>query len=909
MALSPTQALSYAAETRRREMPASVALIILTGGIAAAIMHGPGPVGWAAVTSLLLIFDAELYRRLERAEVAVEGPVLAGLSIWAFASSAFYASLPIALWLSGHAAGAAAAIVMWVAGVVRHFSRGASGALGVALAGGAPPALALMAAPFLIAFMTTQPDWDLAVIAAIGGGALMAYVTFARVSAQNAENLLREKEVGEDVQRTLAQLVFEQGGVAAVLVDRSGRVLAMSKGMRDGLSVEGSTGKLEDLIPWSPAKWRDAFNRAMLGEHVKHEEDDAETARGHVWFSWEAHPWRAASGEICGVLAYGRGITQLVQAREAAAANEERLMVALEASGSFVWEVDFKNKSINWQGDPAPLYGGPITYQQFMENTSPFLHDEDRVALDIYFKAIVDGAHGSIEHRVVRDNGDVRWVCIWARRVNNSKGGLRKITVLSTDITERKRQEAEFIAAMQRTEAALKAKRALFADIGPTGEAGDPFDEAAVNVAQMHERLESLIEEMDARDVVLADTLGALRAAREAADAANVSKSQFLASMSHELRTPLNAIIGYSEILREEAEDDGRVSDIADIERVLSSARQLLHLINDILDLSKIEAGRMEVSATDFDVRAMIEDAAATLRPSVEKNGNSLKVEVVGPLGMGRTDSFKLNQCLLNLLSNAAKFTRNGELVVRARRDAMVEGDWIEISVSDTGIGMTEEQVARLFTAFVQAETTTARRFGGTGLGLAITRSMIELLGGVVSVKSQPGRGSTFTLRFPAVAPKNAATARIDIAAAAGKGGERVVLVIDDEESARDLAGRSLLRLGFTVRSAATGAEGLALAAALDPSLIVLDINLPDMKGFRVLEELAQDASTAAIPVIVHSVNDERQRTLNAGACEHLVKPADRDVLAAAALRFARAPTISSEPAVPAQSRPAKKSA
>jgi PAS domain S-box-containing protein len=907
MRFTPFPCLAAAAETRRREMPASIAIIILTGGIAAAIMHGPGAVGWAAITSLLFMFDAELYRRFDAADVKLTPRVTAVLSAWSFGSSAFYATLPIALWLNGQAAGAAAAMVLWVVGVVRHFSPGASGALPIAIAGAAPPALSLVLAPLMLAAMTAQPDWDLAVIAAIGGCALMVYVTQARVSAAEAERALRNNATSENMQHTLANLVFEQGGLAAVLVDRDGRIVAMSKTMRDGLSIKGEgTGRLEDVIPWSPQLWRDTFKRALAGEHVRHAEDDAVTERGHRWFMWEAKPWRDASGEICGVLAHGRGITQLVEARQEAAANEERLKIALEAGRSVVWEIDFKNHTLSWHGDPAPVYGVSFTYQQFIDNTTPILHGEDRPVLKQYFDAVIAGADHSIEHRVLRADGSFSWAAIWARRVNNSKGGLRKLIVLSKDVTTRKRQEADFIAAMRRTEEALKAKRALFANIDPSSVVDHAVDEGAVNVEEMHERLDGLIAEMDARDGVLAETLASLRAAREAADSANVSKSQFLASMSHELRTPLNAIIGYSEILREEAEADGRATDIADIERVLSSARQLLHLINDILDLSKIEAGRMEVSAIDFDVRALIEEAAATVRPTAEKNGNSLKLEIDGPLGAAHTDAFKLNQCVLNLLANAAKFTRDGALTLRARRDHTGAGDWLEITISDTGIGMSEEQLARLFNAFVQADASTARRFGGTGLGLAITRSTVELLGGDVRVESVLGKGSTFTLRLPAIAPANAAPVRIDIASAAGQGRDRTVLVIDDEESARDLAARSLVRLGFSVRVAASGEEGMALARLLHPSLIVLDINLPDMRGYDVLEALAVP-ETADIPVIVHSIDDDRQRALAAGACQHLVKPANRDVLAAAALRFARAPATG--PAEPAVDKVAKKTA
>jgi CheY-like chemotaxis protein len=224
---------------------------------------------------------------------------------------------------------------------------------------------------------------------------------------------------------------------------------------------------------------------------------------------------------------------------------------------------------------------------------------------------------------------------------------------------------------------------------------------------------------------------------------------------------------------------------------------------------------------------------------------------------------------------------------VRARRDVCADGDWIDIAISDTGIGMNDEQVARLFNAFVQADVLTARRYGGTGLGLALTRKIIQLLGGEVSVMSAAGRGSTFALRFPANLKGHATLSRIDAGAAAGEGRERIVLLIDDEESARDLTTRSLSRLGFVVRTAATGADGLIQAAALRPALILLDINLPDISGWDVLSAL-RTGDAAGAPVIIHSVEDNRQRSLASGACEHLLKPADRDVLAAVALRFAR---------------------
>ncbi len=890
MITTTPMAIANAAETRRREMPASVALVMLTGGLAAAIMGGSMPVGWAAVMALLLVFDTELYRRLDVAESELKGGVFWGLCAWAFSSSAFYAVLPAALWLHGEAAAAAAAMVLWVAGVVRHFSRGASGALPIAIAGAAPPALSLLAAPLMIAAMSGQPDWDLALIAAVGGGALMAYVTLARLSAADAEAALRDAALKQDLSATMGKLMIEQGSVAAALMDRDGKVLAMSEPMRMALSVKGDGvgEKLDKLIPWSPDQWRGAFKRALGGEAVYYEEDETKTDLGTQWFEWGARPWRGPSGEILGVIAHGRDITSLVETRAAVIENEERLRMALDVARTIVWEVDFKTSRVNWHGDPVPLYGQTITFQEFMDTSTPIIHVDDRRLLQTYFSEVLEGADSSLEHRVMHPDGSVKWVEIWSRRVLGRTGGVRKIIVFAKDITARKRQEAAFIEAMHRAETTLKANRALFAEFAPVGAAfADEIDEAAVNLEEMYERLEGLLEEMDVRDTALAETINSLRAARESADTANVAKSQFLANMSHELRTPLNAIIGYSEMLQEEAEADGRDNDIADIQRVLSSARQLLHLINGILDLSKIEAGRMELSVAEFDVPQFLREAVATVRPAAEKNGNTLTLEVAD-IGDASTDSFKLNQCLLNLLANAAKFTQNGDIVVRAARHMGGDQDLIEISVSDTGIGMSEDQLHRLFNAFMQADASTERKYGGTGLGLAITRRTMQMLGGDVTVLSAPGEGSTFTLRFPAQLSGDTPTQeRVDAAAAAGRGAQRVVLLIDDEDSVRDLTSRSLTRLGFEVQSAASGQRGLEMARELHPSLILLDINLPDMTGWDVLAMLGS-SNTANIPVIVHSIDDDRQRALSAGARELLVKPADRDVLAAAALRFAR---------------------
>ena len=286
---------------------------------------------------------------------------------------------------------------------------------------------------------------------------------------------------------------------------------------------------------------------------------------------------------------------------------------------------------------------------------------------------------------------------------------------------------------------------------------------------------------------------------------ASQHKSQFLANMSHELRTPLNAIIGVTEMLQEDARDFKREDEIEPLDRVLRAARHLLALINDILDLSKIEAGRMELHLESFALAPLIEDVVKTIEPAAAKNGNRMIVDCPPALGTIHADQIRFRQALLNLASNANKFTENGTVTVAARQQRTDGRDWITVAVSDTGIGMNPEQMGRLFQEFSQADSSTTRKYGGTGLGLAISRHFCRLMGGDITVESKPGEGSTFTIRLPRTVETDQAAAEQEPApvrpgAAARQAPQ--ILVVDDDATARELVARHLERAGFAVATA-----------------------------------------------------------------------------------------------------------
>jgi PAS domain S-box-containing protein len=477
---------------------------------------------------------------------------------------------------------------------------------------------------------------------------------------------------------------------------------------------------------------------------------------------------------------------------------------------------------------------------------------------------VIDGAHEAEDF--FPDLGEKgKWLFFTAAPLRDTEGNVTGAIETLQDISERKWAEEE-----------LKNYRDHLEDL---------VEKRAAKVEKANEQLQLEIAERKRAEEEL-------QKAREAAESANRTKSAFLANMSHELRTPLNAIIGYSEMLMEDTEDLGQEQFISDLKRIHASSKHLLMLINDVLDLSKIEAGKMELYLETFDIESVIQNVVSTIQPLVDKNSNVLKVQCPDDLGTIHADLTKVRQTLFNLLSNACKFTEQGTIWLEVSHETEDGNKWVIFTVRDTGIGMTEKQMEKLFQAFSQAHTSAGDGYGGTGLGLAITQRFCRMMGGDIIAKSEAGVGSTFTIRLPGESKiseaMHEAPAEPRTEPVSQEGG--TVLVIDDEPTVRDLMERLLSKEGFGVQTASGGQEGIRLAKELLPCAITLDVLMPGMDGWSVLSALKADPELNDIPVIMVTIVDDKSLGYSLGASDYLTKPINRERLVTVLEKYKEVP-------------------
>lgn len=677
--------------------------------------------------------------------------------------------------------------------------------------------------------------------------AVVLYVLWAFTRSQNkrrqSENALRETE---EKYRTIFENAVD--GIFQTTLD--GHYISANPALARIYGYESPEELIANLTNISTQLYVDSNRRVefkqLIQEHgtVSDFESQIYGKNGKmIWISESARAVRDTQGKILYYEGAVQDITRRKQAEEELTQSQQRLSFHLEHTSLAVieWNVNFE--VVEWNPAAQAIFGYSKSEAIGRHAAGLIVPEHVKEQVNQVWQALLSqqGGTRSTNENVTKDGRVI--TCDWYNTVLlNDDGKVMGVTSLINDITERERVKAE------------------------------------------------------------------LRQAKEAAEIANCAKSQFLANMSHELRTPLNAIIGYSEMLQEEAEDLEQEDFIPDLQKIHAAGKHLLGLINDILDLSKIEAGRMELYLETFDISAMAEDVVTTLQPLVDKNNNTLKIQFDNELGSMHADLTKVRQSLFNLLSNACKFTQQGTITLTVSRGRDGDGenfstriqdgesiatsssplpaispDWITFQVTDTGIGMTPEQMSRLFEAFTQADASTTRQYGGTGLGLAITKKLCQMMGGDVMVESEVGKGSTFTIHLPAIVvdPKAQPTPSLPLKSTLAPPGAKTILVIDDDSTVHDLMHRFLSKEGFRVASAFSGEEGLLLAQELQPDAITLDVMMPKMDGWAVLSGLKANPELANIPVIMLTIVDNKNIGYALGASDYLTKPIDRDRLSA----------------------------
>ncbi|MBU6374197.1 MAG: PAS domain-containing protein [Alphaproteobacteria bacterium] len=906
MSSDTARSVAAVSEVRAQDAPVLAALTLILGALAALTLHAGWPLAWAlgsivanraSVAALRALADGDPVRgRGRTAAIALSG-----------VASTIYVLLPIALWGAGRHDLAAAAAVLWCgialrtsADLGRHWSthRGRLGrrdpAFWVGVAAVAPPAAAMAAAPVWTVVSGGGLPTAALSLAAVGSFFVFTYAFWRRQAETQAELQATLADLRQ--QQTIAKLLFEQGSLNVALCDRDMRILAVSQRWREsfdaGFDSVGMT--FYEALPWCPPHWRNAHRAALSGVVVREEQDEIIGPDGTPRFSrWEARPWRTPRGDVGGVMVYGQDVTSLVVAQRENQANLERLRHALETVGAAVLEVDLAARSVISSPNVEAILGTTPRFEDVISKDSRFVPHEDRATLRDAMRAIiVKGERRVIEHRIRRLDGQIVWLQTSGQRLSD-KG---RIVLLLSDITARKARESAFLDAMRQAETMLAGKRAVTPAATVTGKtpvplrsvsAAEPPTRAVLpppgdHIDELFERLANLLHELDARDRALVQAMTALDEARSLAEAGSQAKSQFLANMSHELRTPLNAVIGYSEILIEDLSGAGHADRADDANRIRKAGLHLLDLINDVLDLSKIEAGRLDIKPAHTALQELLADVAETVAPSIRAGGNVLRFNAEqAPAGL-TTDAKRLRQCLLNLLSNAAKFTRDGAIDVGVEVVGEGAGAQLRFTVRDTGIGMSHEQQSRLFQPFVQADPSSTRRFGGTGLGLVITRRLARALGGDVQAESTLGEGSTFTLTVACDLDAWIAGCAANDPAAP----PRTIVVIDNEAEIAAAVRAAAEPMGFVVQHLAQPSHAVPTLRLAPPALVVLGLEQPETLAWDVLDDLARFDDLRGIPVIAVSPDAYLHRAMRMGVSAHFARPMTPSDLAAAITRL-----------------------
>jgi PAS domain S-box-containing protein len=440
--------------------------------------------------------------------------------------------------------------------------------------------------------------------------------------------------------------------------------------------------------------------------------------------------------------------TATFTALEAAEQARLRLELALDAGRAATWQLDLDPPRLWVSPQFEALIGRPVTVAEMLQGKGAATHPDDMgLTIACTKKLLANPGRAAIEHRIVRPDGEVRWVQTLCQTQADASGIIQRAVALTVDITERRVLHQHLLAATQQAESALAHRSAWL------GAAEKPLQDSAATAdfdgfGELLQRITLLMGELDRREAELRASFTAVQEARSAAEAANIAKSQFLANMSHELRTPINAIIGFGELIMDDAA--GREPQIAaDAERVVGAAGRLLAMINELLDLSRMEAGRLSAKPRAADLRALFEPLLGSKRLEAEAKGNRLQLKVDDDLATVFIDGDRLAQAVRHLLDNAVKFTSQGDIEMSVRRIETPTGAHVIVAVSDTGIGMTADDIATLASPLTQADGRSTRRHGGAGLGLAVAQRLAVLLGGELRIESVVGQGSTFSLSAP----------------------------------------------------------------------------------------------------------------------------------------------------------------